>query len=129
LYSETDNNDLTYFLVYHSQVVRRAIRDLIECIKGRSDQLQYLEAKLRGIAPLNYRQRELIRHAFQHPGQTYSVASHGTSHNVSRQTASNDLLNLVARGLLKKVRGGRANFFVAVPDLETHLKDSGGSQG
>lgn len=129
LYSETDSNDLTYFLIYHSKVVRRAIRDLIEYIKGRSGRLQRLEAQLRGTVALNYRQRELIRHAFQHPGQIYSVASHGRSHKVSRQTASNDLLNLVARGLLKKVKGGRADFFVAVPDLETRLSDPSEARG
>ena len=126
LYTETDNNDLTYFLIYHSLVVRRAIKDLIDYIKKRSDQLQSLEARLRGIVSLNYRQRELISHAFQHPGHLYSVASHQASHNVSRQTSNNDLLDLVERGLLKKIVGGRAHFFAAVPDLETRL--SGAAQ-
>jgi Fic family protein len=121
LHSETDNNDLTYFLIYHSAVVRRAIKDLIDYIKDRSNQLQSLEAKLRGIVSLNYRQRELISHALRHPGQLYSVASHQASHNVSRQTSNHDLLDLAKRGLLKKIKGGRMHFFVAVSDLEARL--------
>ena len=68
LYSETDNNDLTYFIVYHADVVRRAINALTEHVEQRSRELEELEAELRGMAGLNYRQRVLITHCASESG-------------------------------------------------------------
>ena len=121
LHSETDGNDLTYFLLYHAAVVRKAISDLNSYIERRSRELKSLESELRGMLTLNYRQRELIGHAIRHPGRSYTVESHRASHNVSRQTSNNDLLDLVQRGLLKRVRTGREHSFVADAELEQKL--------
>ena len=63
LYTETDDNDLTYFIIYHLEVIRRAIKELHEYIKRKTHRLQAIERELRGAAMLNYRQRDLISHA------------------------------------------------------------------
>jgi hypothetical protein len=41
----------------------------------------------------------------------------------SRQTARVDLLDLVERGLLRKITAGKAHHFVPTPDLEKRLRE------
>lgn len=123
LHSETDGNDLTYFLIYHASVVKKAITELNEYIKARSKELKNLETGLRGMVSLNYRQKELISHAIRHPGRRYTVESHRASHNVSRATSNNDLLQLEKKGLLRRIPGLKVSLFVAVSDLEQKLNE------
>lgn len=122
LYTETDGNDLTYFLVYHAEIVRKAVQVLHGYVEKRSSELRSLEAELRGMETLNYRQRDLISHALRHPGQRYTIESHRSSHNVVYQTARVDLLDLQKRGLLKAAKVGRTWIFTVPIDLEDKLK-------
>ncbi len=61
LHTETDSNDLTYFLIYNLDVVSKSIDTLYRYIENRLKELSELEHELKGIAELNHRQRELIR--------------------------------------------------------------------
>lgn len=122
LYTETDSNDLTYFLVYHAEIVQKAISALHEYVEGRSRQLQTLESELRGMGDLNYRQRDLISHALRHPGHRYTIESHRSSQNVVYQTARTDLLDLVQRGLMSSHKRGKAWLFSPAADLEQRLR-------
>lgn len=112
LYTETDGNDLTYFLIYHLEVICRSIRELHEYITRKSAQLQSLETNMRGLATFNHRQRELLSHALRHPYHRYTIQSHQTSHNVVYQTARTDLQNLEQKGLFESKRiGNKLNFY------------------
>ena len=86
LYTETDDNDLTYFIIYHLDVILRAIGELHEYINRKTKELHQLETRLRGIAALNHRQRALISHALRHPDQRYTIESHRRSHNIVYET-------------------------------------------
>lgn len=121
LYTETDDNDLTYFIIYHLDVIRRAIKELHEYIKRKTEKLQTIERELRGIVVLNHRQRALISHALRHPHQRYTIKSHQTSHNVVYQTSRLDLFGLELRGLLKCHKVGRMWHFTPVDELEEKL--------
>ena len=121
LYTETDENDLTYFLVYHVDVIRRALAELHKYVARKTKQLEVLESELRGIVVLNHRQRALIGHALRHPHHRYTFESHRMSHNVAYQTARTDLLNLVERGLMESAKVGREWHFTPVADLERRL--------
>jgi Fic family protein len=121
LYTETDDNDLTYFILQQLDVVRRAIRELHDYIKRKTAALHSIETALRGITALNHRQQALIGHALRHPQQRYTFRSHQTSHNVVYQTARTDLLDLQQRGLLSGRKTGRTWHFTPVPDLEKRL--------
>jgi Fic family protein len=122
LYTETDGNDLTYFLLYHASVIRRAIDELYEYIVRHSRQLADAQKNLRGFTALNYRQRELISHALRHPGQIYTIESHRNSHNVVYQTARTDLLDLADRKLMEKQKVGKTWQFVPTVDLTEKLR-------
>jgi Fic family protein len=121
LYTESDGNDLTYFIRYHLYIIEKAIQELHDYIKRKTGEIHGIETKLRGIQMLNHRQRALIAHALRHPQQQYTVESHKNSHNVVYETARTDLLNLRDRGLLKAAKIGREWTFTAVEDLEDRL--------
>jgi Fic family protein len=122
LHTETDDNDLSYFIVYHLDIINRSIAELHRFIEDRSREIRTLDAHLRGIAELNHRQRELIRHALHHPGFSYTIKTHSASHNVVNQTARADLLDLERRGLLSKRKLGHGFVFIPVEKLEEQLR-------
>ncbi len=121
LYTETDENDLTYFILYHLDMIRRAIREVHQYIKRKTGQLRAFESELRGLVILNHRQRALIGHALRHPHQLYTIQSHRLSHGVVYQTARTDLLDLAKRGLLQAEKVGKSWRFTPVVDLEEKL--------
>lgn len=125
LYTETDENDLTYFILYHLDVIRRAIVELYEYIERKTAELKSVEHSLRGVQVLNHRQRDLITHALRHPGGQYTIQSHRMSHNVVYETARTDLLDLEKRGLLRARKIGRTRYFTAPEDLEKRLAQLG----
>jgi Fic family protein len=122
LHSETDDNDLTYFIVAQTKVIRRAIEELHAYIDRKTTEVRQVEAQLRALNLFNHRQADLIRHALKHPYQEYTIASHGKSHNVVYQTARTDLLDLQSRGILEPKKRGKKIVFTASADLTERLK-------
>lgn len=121
LYTETDDNDLTYFILYHLQVIRRAIDELHAYIARKTQEIRAIEKELRGMDALNHRQRALVSHAIRHPNQRYTVESHRTSHNVVYETARTDLLDLAQRGLLATTKIGKTYHFSPAQNLTDKL--------
>ena len=133
LFTETDESDLTYFILYHLKVVMRALESLHQYISRKAAEIQQFETELQGSAVLNHRQRALIRHAMRHPGRHYTVKEYQLTHNVSYETARSDLLDLAERELLDSHRekSGKGNrwFFVPKPGLTGRLAAMGNRAG
>ena len=124
LFTETDDNDLTYFVLYQLGVIERAIEDLKAYLRKKMAELREVQALLKRSADLNHRQLALLSHALKHPGRSYTVQSQRTSHGVSIATARTDLLDLAGRRLLDKRKVGKAFVFSAPQDLGTRLSAS-----
>lgn len=121
LYSETDENDLTYFLVHQLDVIGQALDELQAYLKRKSDQLADVEQQLKH-SHFNHRQLALLSHALRHPGHRYSIKSHQTSHRTAYATARADLLQLAEAGLLSQSRIGKKTLiFIAEADLSARL--------
>ena len=121
LYTETDDNDLTYFILHQLGILRRAIDDLHRWLQHKMDELRALERRMRTEAAFNHRQRALLAHALRHPNGVYTIQSHRRSHDVAYATARNDLLELTRSGLLVQAKRGRALVFQVPGDLERRL--------
>jgi Fic family protein len=121
LETETDDNDLTYFLIYHAKVVQRAIRSLHEYLERKDDEAGQLELRLKSHPTLNQRQRGVLAEALERPLETFTYLSHARSYGVVRQTARADLDELARLGLLVRFKRGRRFEFRAVPDLAEKL--------
>ncbi|MEX0821523.1 MAG: Fic family protein [Rhodothermales bacterium] len=123
LYTETDENDLTYFILSQLSVICRAIDELRAYLVRKIAEIRETAELLRQSSDLNHRQLALLSHALKHPGMRYTIRSHQTSHRVAYQTSRTDLLDLVERQLLHQGRSGRSFVFVAPRDLSTRLKE------
>ena len=122
LYTETDENDVTYFISYQLDVVLRAIAELHEYLGRKVEEVREVEQLLRASADFNHRQLALLSHSLKHPNARYSIASHQNSHRVAYQTARTDLLSLAEGGLLTKRRIGRTYYFSPPADLSKRLQ-------
>lgn len=122
LYTESDDNDLTYFIVAQTQVIRQAIIELHAYIDRKTAEVRELELKLKALQMFNHRQADLIRHALKHPYQDYTIESHQKSHNVVYQTARTDLLQLHEKGILKMSKRAKTMIFTVPPDLSARLR-------
>lgn len=120
--TETDANDLTYFVLAQLKVIGQAIALLEATIKRKNEEIKSFEAQLADLDLFNHRQLALLLHGMKHPGFRYSIRSHGASHKVSYQTARTDLLTLARHGLLEHRKRGRQFLFLAPADLEQRLK-------
>lgn len=121
LYTETDDNDLTYFILAQTQAIRKAIQELHAYIDRKTDETKRLETRMRALDLFNHRQAALVRHAIKHPGQRYTIESHQTSHGVAYQTARTDLLGLSERGVLELGKRGKQWIFISPGDLAERL--------
>ena len=126
LYTETDNNDTTYFLLHQLSTIRKSIVALHEYLARKTSEQKETEKLLSGSPKLrtrfNHRQVALLTHALKNQGEGYRVDAHQRSHNVVYQTARNDLLDLESLGLLERQKQGNAYLFFAPDDLRDRLE-------
>ncbi|MCP4374792.1 MAG: Fic family protein, partial [bacterium] len=123
LHTESDENDLTYFILYHLDVIRRSISELHEHVSRKAQAMRQTQQIMRATGTLNYRQLALLSHALRHPDAEYSMRSHSVSHNIEYQTARTDLYDLVDRELLVRRTIGRTFYFYPADDLERRIKE------
>src|SRR5215470_6089855 len=106
--SEQDEGDLTYFFIYHLDVIRRAISELDSYLARKVRELRTTRALLAATpGEYNHRQLALLELALKDQSSHFTVVSHSTSHNISPETARQDLNNLAEMGLLDQRREGK----------------------
>jgi Fic family protein len=125
LYTETDNNDMTYFIIYQLGVIERAIKSLHDYLARKITETREVEQKLQNSSVLNHRQVTVVEKALRDPDETFTIASQQTRHRVTYQTARTDLLELEELGLMRKNRVSNKFVFRPVPDLPGRLRDLG----
>lgn len=127
LHTESDENDMTYFLMHQLDVIHKAIATLQEYLRekihGLNEAEQMLVQNPRLKDRLNFRQLALLRHALNHPRFAYVIEEHQHSHGVSYDVARKDLLYMAEElKLLKKTKEGKRYLFVVPEDLEQRLR-------
>jgi len=127
LHTETDENDLTYFLIHQIDVIRKGITSLHEYLGRKATEIEEAEKLLdnsKAKGQLNHRQLSLLKHALKNPNAIYRIQEHQTSHAISYQTARTDLLKMSEElNLLRKRKYGNAFVFVSPPDLRERLSN------
>ena len=107
-------------------MIKRAIGELFEYLKRKSDEIKDLEVLVRKSAKLqnelNHRQLVVLNRAAKSSDAIFTIASHRGAHNVTYDTARTDLLKLNELGLLEKTKRGRAFVFMAANNLQQKLK-------
>jgi Fic family protein len=122
LLTETDERDATYFIAYQLEVLERAVKGLHAYLRRKVREVRDVEKLLRGSSDFNHRQLALLGDALRTPDASYSFKTHAVAYGVTHETARNDLIPLVERGLLVQQRQGRSYVFMPPADLAERLK-------
>lgn len=126
LYSESDENDTTYFVLHQCNTILQAIQELHEYIGRKMADARrsrdLLHSSVASEFNLNFRQLALLRYAIDHPETQFTFKTHQRYHNVSYQTANADLQLLTKRELLVRHKAGREFVFIAPDDLHQRLE-------
>jgi Fic family protein len=125
LWSELDDADATYFVVFHLKKLREAVAGFEAYLERKTQEARRALDVLKGAEGLNLRQCALVQHALEQPDALYTIKSHRNTHGVAYATARGDLYQLEARGLLERRKVGREFVFMAVADIAAKLSMSG----
>lgn len=124
LYTETDDNDVTYFIEHQLEIISKAIQALKNHLKHKikeTEEIDQLMENSQNNFPMNHRQKALLVHALKHPKTHYLIEIHRKCNDVTYDTARNDLLSLEKLGFLVKQKQGKAFSFVVAPNLKVLL--------
>lgn len=123
LYSETNDNDLTYFLIHQLKALDKAFQGLSKYVDSVLADNQKVDSIIGDIPGLNYRQRALLSDALRNPDRRYTFRGHANRHDISLNTARNDLLYLSGIDLIESEQIGRQKAFIASTNLASKLKE------
>ncbi len=122
LHTETDSNDVTYFVIHQLEVLELAIEELRDYLTRRASEVSEVERLLRGVSNLNHRQLAVIGEALRDPDAYFTIAGHERLHRVAYQSARTDLLGLEDLGVFRRVQSGKKFEFWPVDDLSDRLR-------
>jgi Fic family protein len=125
LYTEKDQNDLTYFIDFQLDIILSAFDELQQYLQHKTEEfhqvLQLLENSKYNNS-LNFVQKDIIKKGTKEPGRIFTAKEIASSYGVSENTARTHLTKLVDLKLLLETKDGRTKLYVAPSDLMKRLK-------
>ncbi len=122
LYSEHDDNDLTYFIHFHIDVIMDSVEELKKHIQIEREKSHQICLEIAEYPDLNVRQTRIIQHVMSHPHDVLTIKIHQNINNIAYQTARTDLLELEEKKWLKSVKKGKTFYFVPADNLWEKLE-------
>ncbi len=98
--TETDDNDLTYFILYSADVTCRAVEEMSVYYHRKLKEAAELKKVAEDAPGLNDRQVALLRYFRDKRDQVTSIKRHMKTHSISYETARQDLLQLKEAGFV-----------------------------
>jgi Fic family protein len=121
LYSEADECDTTYFIMFHLRAIRLAIDELRIYLARKQKESREAIRFLKKQPHLNHRQRSLLMSALERPDNVYTFTTHMAVHGVVYQTARSDLMGLYKLGLMEMHKAGKRFTFTSALDLKARF--------
>ncbi|MGF7141163.1 Fic family protein [Roseimarinus sediminis] len=123
LYTENDDNDLTYFINYNLKTMDKAYDALRAYIQRKIDEKKYL-TNFQRIQFINSRQAEILKWFYDEPHLLITVKEVETRLSTSNQTARTDLQQLLQQGYLELIQiNKKKQAFARVPDFESKINE------
>ena len=107
LLSETDENDLTYFIKFNLEKMKEALEDFIGHVEHKRKEQREYEQKVSGNLLLPMRQQMIIMDAMR-SGESFSIYEIQSKYQVTYQTARTDVMHLEELGMIEKT-GKKSN--------------------
>lgn len=122
LYTEIDENDLSYFITYHIKTMEKAYEALKVYI-NRKQQEVFQAAKFMKIPSVNDRMAQILKIVHDDPDRVLNSKEIETRFNISNFTARMDLKMLVEQGFLDVIQvNKKKQSFIKSKNFEKVLK-------
>ena len=125
LYSEIDDNDLTYFIYYQVDIILRAIDELLKYLQQKSKEFEEITTILKDSSigdPLNFIQKDIIKKSIKNPGRVFTALEVAADYDISANTARKYLNAMAKSKLLASYKDGRTTSYIAPANLYEILK-------
>jgi Fic family protein len=107
IYSEQDNNDLTYFVEYNLRRIMSSVDDFINYVEEQRAENKRIDKTLSSKAMLNDRQKQIIHYLQSNQSNYVTMTTHSTLNNISINTARKDIGDLGKLSLIFPIRHGK----------------------
>lgn len=122
LYTENDQNDVTYFITYHLKTMEKAFIGLKDYI-GRKQKEVIQAAKFIKIPNVNQRQAQILKTVNEDSDRVLSSKEIENRFSISSFTARADLNNLESLGFLEKIQVNKIKYnFIKSKNFNKLLK-------
>lgn len=116
IYSEQDDNDVTYFINYNLRKIQLALEGFEKYVQEKFSEKKKNMSSL-GHLNINERQMRLIEYFIEKPGSYTNFGIHMQYYGISKSSSLNDLRELVQKGYIKKINSGRNTHYVSAENL------------
>lgn len=103
LYTEYDDNDLTYFILYNLRTMKKSFEELKQYLKRKTEENNNVLLLLH-IKNVNPRQAQIIKIMKENPHACLLVKEMENRFSIGNQTARTDLYGLVKLGYLSEIQ-------------------------
>jgi len=122
-YTENDGNDLSYFIQYHLDVMKKAFEELKKFLQRKIDEQQNV-LRFVGITNTNERQRYVLKTISENKRTLFTPKELATQFDISARSARTDLQELVEMGYLSTTNlNKRAIGYIKSDQFEELLQD------
>ncbi len=124
-YVETDENDLTYFIDYHTKIIVNSIDSLTKYIRKKEEEFAKFNLMVETLVvkhKLVFRQIEILKLIYKSPGKTFTVKEIKNKFSVAENTARKDLKLFVKMGVLVERRTIKSKFDYVAVDMRDILE-------
>lgn len=111
-YTESDENDLTYFIMYNLKTVKIAVDNILKYIEKKQRENKQALKILQESDGLNLRQADIIKSLIKDPDKPVTIKEIMETYHIAYGTARNDLFHLEKSGYLKKQKSGKEYYFI-----------------
>ncbi len=118
VYSEQDDNDLTYFIDYNIRKIKLAVRDFSEYLEKES----WGNIRMKKAGELKYKLNErqiyLLRYLSGDQEERTTQKMHMNIYQITKMTAGKDLNILVQKGFLRPIKKGRNIYYYGTSKIK-----------
>lgn len=123
LYSETDNNDIGYFIQYNLQVLEKAFKQLKVYLDRKTAEKQLANTFLR-LGNINKRQAVIIKMFYDNPKEVITVKDVEVKFQITAATAKSDIVGLMKQGFLSEISFNKVKKgYIKSPQFDLLIKD------
>lgn len=102
LYTEHDDNDLSYFIQFNLSTMKKAYEELKQYLQRKINERDGL-LHFKGLAGVNQRQAHILKIISEKQNQIFTAKEIATRFAVTGRTARTDLQRLVIMGLMEEI--------------------------